>query len=256
MEKSKKIVAIIQARMGSSRLPGKVLKELSGCTILELIIQRVSLTKGLSDIVVSTSTNKKDDVIESWAKKKEVKYYRGSEHDVLDRFYQTAKTFKADLIVRITADDPLKDHEIIEEALNFFDHIEDLDYCSNTIVPSYPEGLDVEVFKFSALEKAWNEAVLKSEREHVTPFIWKNDQLFKSKNFTLKEDLSEWRWTVDNPEDYEFMQEIFKEFRSNRTVSYKEVIEFLKKNKDLMKINNSFLRNEGYLQSINKEKDE
>ena len=256
MENNIKVVAIIQARMGSSRLPGKVLKELAGKTILEIIIDRVSLTKGLSEIVLSTTVNKKDDILESWAKIQKIKYFRGNENDVLDRYYQTAKAFQADLIIRITADDPLKDPEIIEQALSFFDLIENLDYCSNTIDPSYPEGLDVEIFKFSALEKAWKEAVLQSEREHVTPFIWKNNHLFKIKNFTYIEDLSNWRWTVDNPEDYEFMQEIFKFFDNNYAVSYKKIISFLKDNMELTEINNSFLRNEGYLQSIKKEKNE
>ena len=152
MEKKIKVVAIIQARMGSSRFPGKVLKELAGTTILDLIIERISLTKGLNDIVLSTSLSKRDDILESWAKDRELNFYRGSEHDVLDRYYQTAKLFQADIIIRITADDPLKDHEILEKALRFFQNNECLDYCSNTINPTYPEGLDVEVFSFSVLE--------------------------------------------------------------------------------------------------------
>jgi len=209
MDRSEKVVAIIQARMGSTRLPKKVLREFAGSSILDVILERISLSNNLDQIVLATTINDIDDKLEQWANKSGVLIHRGSEDDVLERFYESAKAFHADIIVRITADDPLKDAEIIDECLSYFYNDKDLDYCSNTLYPSYPEGLDIEAFRFRALEKAWKEAKLRSEREHVTPYIWKNENGFKIKQFSHDEDLSNWRWTVDNQTDFEFMQIIF-----------------------------------------------
>ena len=179
MEFKLSVVAIIQARMGSSRLPGKVLAEIYGQPLLGILISRVKSSKFIDQIVVATTTERTDDILCDWLTGEGVAYFRGSERDVLDRFWQCAKLYRADVIVRVTADDPLKDSGIIDEALGMLMGSETVDYVSNTLNPTYPEGLDVEVFRFSSLEKANSEATLESEREHVTPYIWKNRVKFK-----------------------------------------------------------------------------
>ena len=249
-----KVLAIIQARMGSTRLPGKVLRDLHGKKILEIIIERVSMSDYIDQIAVATSIESQDDLIEAWCDSKHLACFRGSEDDVLDRFYKTASYYNGELIVRITADDPLKDSKIIDRAIASFRDDKELDYCSNTIIPSYPEGLDIEVFTFSALQEAWTNAKLPSEREHVTPYIWKNNDHFKTKNFRYREDLSTWRWTLDTPKDLLFFEEIFLKYKNNMSVDFEEVINFLKDNDHLTKINEGILRNEGYLKSTSKER--
>ena len=172
---------------------------------------------------------------------------------MLERYYLCAVLYKADVIVRVTADDPLKDPEIIDHAINEFLNDPDLDYCSNTIEPTYPEGLDVEVFSFSALEKSYQNAKLASEREHLTPYITNNKNLFKLKNFVYKEDLSKWRWTVDKPEDFVFVTKIFEYFIDNPNVNYQKIIDYIKLNPYLTDINKGTERMEGYKLSVNNE---
>jgi spore coat polysaccharide biosynthesis protein SpsF (cytidylyltransferase family) len=250
------ILAIIQARMGSSRLPGKTLMKIHGKTILEHIIARASLSKHIDKFAIAITDNHYDDVLEAFIKKNLPKcdVFRGSENNVLERFYLCAVKYKPDYVVRITADDPLKDAEVIDKAIDILLKDPNLDYCSNTIEPTYPEGLDIEVFKFSALEKAYKEAKLDSEKEHVTPYIWKNPGKFKIKNFEYKENLSKWRWTLDKKEDFLFIQKIFDEFyKEDPLFSYKKVIEYLKKDPEVLLINSGTIRNEGYLKSLKKE---
>lgn len=249
-----KIVAIVQARMNSSRLPGKVLAEIEGRPMLEYLIGRISKASSINEIIVATTDSPSDDVISDWVKEyAKLNCYRGSECDVLDRFYQSAKKYEADLIVRVTADDPLKDPEIIEKAISYFKKIPNLDYCSNTIIPSYPEGLDIEVFRFSALEQAWLNATLLSEREHVTPYIWKNGEIFNLYNFLNDRDLSAWRWTVDKKNDLDFVKLIFKKFKNNYDVNFKEIVEYIDANPKVASINDGTIRNEGYIRSVKKE---
>ena len=244
-------IAIIQARMGSTRLPGKILSDIEGKTMLERIIERVAASKLVDKVVVATTDEKEDDEVEAYIKKyRYCDLFRGSLDDVLRRFYECAKENNADIVIRITADDPLKDPQIIDKAVSMLMTDMELDYCSNTIVPSYPEGLDIEVLRFLALETAYKEAVLSSEREHVTPFIWKNPKRFKIQNFKFERNLSKWRWTVDKQEDLEFMRCIFKEFKNKPLVNYKEVIKFLETKPELMKINSGTIRNEGYIKSL------
>lgn len=251
-----KIVAIIQARMGSKRLPGKVLADIAGLPMIARVLQRVSCVRDLTQIIIATSTSAADDILVEWLEKhySGYKIFRGSENDVLDRYYQCAKFYKVDLIVRITADDPLKDAGIIQRAIDCFYKDDALDYCSNTLLPTYPEGLDVEVFKFKALEKAWCEAKLASEREHVTPFIWKNTKLFKVKNFRYKINLSHWRWTVDKPEDLEFMTQVYQYFSENPNIHFEKIIEYIGRNPRVSLINSGTVRNEGYLKSLIEDK--
>ncbi len=248
------IVAIVQARMGSSRLPGKVLTEIAGVPMLARIIQRISATPDIDKIVVATTIAEEDDTLADWITEQGVAFcFRGSENDVLDRFYQCAKLHNADLIVRVTADDPLKDPTIIQKAIDFFLFDPSLDYCSNTIKPTYPEGLDIEVFKYAAIERAWRDALLPSEREHVTPYIWKNINLFNILNFEYKRNLSSWRWTVDKPDDLKFINKILHHFKDDPLVNFEDVIQYLETNPDIIKINEGTVRNEGYIKSIREE---
>ena len=244
-------VAIIQARMGSSRLPGKVLADINGKTMLERIIERVASAQSIDSVVIATTDAQGDDVlIEYVSRNFEYHIFRGSVDNVLSRFYKCAKFYSADVIVRITADDPLKDAQIIDRAVSLLNATPTLDYCSNTLDPTYPEGLDVEVIRFSALERAYFESNLDSEKEHVTPYIWKNPQLFNLVNFKFERNLSHWRWTVDRPEDLEFMRSVFDKFKNNPLVSYQDVIAWLEKNPDIGLINSGVARNEGYKKSL------
>lgn len=245
------IGAIIQARMGSSRLAGKVLKELNGKTVLEHIYYRTKCSK-VDKCVVATTTKREDDEIELLCNKNNILCYRGDENDVLKRYYDTAKEYKFDIIVRITSDDPLKDTSIINKAIvMLLDN--NYDYVSNTIHPTYPEGIDVEVFSFGALENAYFYAELPSEREHVTPYIWKNPQKFNIHNFENDIDLSSKRWTMDKEDDYEFMKKIYGHFIGKNNFSMQEVLEILKKNPEYELINKNHIRNEGYIKSLKEE---
>src|SRR5882672_5656637 len=168
-----RVIAVTQARMSSTRLPGKVMKRIGNVTLLELHIQRILKSKKVDQLVLATTISKEDISIVEVGNKLKVASYRGSVDDVLDRFYQSLKGMNPNYVVRLTSDCPLIDAELIDKIVQYtIDN--KLDYCSNTLDPKYPDGQDVEVFTFAALTKAWNEAKLASEREHVTPYIWKN----------------------------------------------------------------------------------
>ena len=251
------ILAIVQARMGSTRLPNKAMLKIKGIPVIEHVVRRAMVSKLIDKIVVATTMNRSDDVLEKYIKEKMrgCDVFRGSEENVLERFYLCAKPYKPDIIVRVTADDPLKDAEIIDRAVQFLLNDPELDYVSNTIKPTFPEGLDIEAIRFNALETAYKAAALQSEKEHVTPYIWKNRDKFKTMNFEHDEDLSSWRWTLDKTEDFEFMKAIYEEFYDkNPNFSYKSVINYLKNHPEIVGINSSIVRNEGYLRSLNKEK--
>ena len=250
----KKIVAIIQARMGSTRLPGKVMMDLVGKPMLWHVINRVKPAKMLNDIVIATTALNEDKQILELASEMGIKSYAGGEDDVLDRYYQAAIIYKADVIVRITADCPLIDPNVIDRAIEFYlNH--DFDYISTAIEPTYPDGLDTEILSFGVLKRAWKEATLASEREHVTPYIWKNPQLFKIKNLENDKDLSYMRWSVDEERDLEFVREIYKRLYKEGEMFYMgNVLNLLKKHPELMDINKGIIRDEGYLKSIKEDK--
>lgn len=248
-----KLIAIIQARLGSTRLPGKVLLDLEGRTVLEHVIRRVKSSKLVDDVIVATTINKNDLEIVKLCVNLDISVYCGSEDDVLDRYYQTARLFKADHIVRITSDCPLIDPIVIDKVITL--HLrEKADYTSNTIKETYPDGEDIEVFTFSALKEAWKKANLSSEREHVTPFMRKN-LAFKLVNLESNKDLSHKRWTLDNSEDYEFIKLIYKNiYNKNPDFGMEEILKFIDKNPEIEKINQYINRNEGYLKSLKEEK--
>jgi len=248
------IIAIIQARTGSTRLPNKVLKILYDKTLIEHIIERVEYSKLITDIVVATTTLEEDIELVRLLKSKNKNVTTGSSENVLDRFYNTAIYYHADIIVRITADDPFKDPEIIDNAIKLL--IENnYDYVSNTIKPTFPEGLDIEVFKFKALKIAYENAQLNSDKEHVTPYIWKNNNSFKIFNFEYTKDLSQMRWTIDYEEDYKFAQKIYQElYNKNKIFLFRDILNLINKKNIINQANH--IRNEGYFKSIKDDNDE
>ncbi len=250
-----KIIAITQARTGSTRLPGKVLKEINGTTLLELHIRRILKSKMIDDLIIATTEKEEDKVITEIAKKLNQNSYRGSVDDVLDRFYQSLNDKNPDYVVRLTSDCPLIDAELIDKIIQFtIDH--NLDYCSNTLSPTYPDGEDVEVFRYAALEKAWKEARLTSEREHVTPYIWKNSTFkggteFISDNFEEGYLCGHLRLTVDEPDDFVLISNLVSAIGSDKT--WLDYANYLEGNREIKSINSSITRNEGYSKSIKKE---
>lgn len=246
------VVAIIQARMSSTRLPGKVLKSVAGRPILWHVINRLGASRLIDDIVIATTTGREDDIIEEWCKLGGTNFSRGSLDDVLDRYYQAAKAFGAKTIVRITSDCPLIDPALVDRAIEMFnqggfDHV--------SIDSSYPDGLDAEVFSFDALKKAQDEASLASEREHVTPYIWKNPQTFRLGKIKSDTDLSGMRWTVDDEKDLRLVTSIYEGINAGERVFHmEEVLEFLRKNPEVLKINSMTARNEGYAKSLKQDR--
>jgi len=243
-------LAIIQARTSSTRLPGKVLKTILGVPILLMQIERVKNSKLIDNIIVATSVDESDLQIENLCIDAGLSCFRGSLDDVLDRFYSAAKLNKPTNVVRLTADCPLMDPEIIDKVIKY--HLDGFyDYTSNALEPTFPDGLDVEVMKYGALEIAWREAKLTSEREHVTPYIYKNKEKFKIGVFKNNVDLSHLRWTVDYEEDFEFVNEIYKNlYKAGNKFSMADVLELLKANPGIDKINSKYWRNDGYEKSL------
>ncbi|MDD5595652.1 MAG: glycosyltransferase family protein [Candidatus Omnitrophica bacterium] len=249
-----KASVIIQARVGSTRLPNKVLLKVLDRTILEYVIARVRQAKHVDQVFVATTTNKNDLGIVNLAKKSGVEVFRGSENDLLDRFFQTARLFKIKNIVRITADCPLIDPDIIDSVIKLYFKSK-VDYCSNILKRSFPVGLDVEIFSFNALRTAWERAGLPSEREHVTPYIIKHPDRFKLANISFKKDLSVKRWTLDRKEDFKLIKAILEAlYPKNPNFKIPDVIKFLNKHPNLEKINSHILYNEGYLKSVRRDK--
>lgn len=204
------VVCIIQARIGSTRLPGKVLKKLGNKTVLEHDIDRLKRVKNIDEIVIATTNLEKDNDIVAEANRLGVKCFRGSEDDVLSRYYYAAKEHNADVIVRVTSDCPLIDSEVSEIIIQYYiDHIDQYDYVSNTIDRTYPRGLDTEVFTFESLEKAFKEAISQIDREHVTPYIWGNPKNFRLWQYKNKVDYSNLRWTLDTEKDFELINSIY-----------------------------------------------
>ena len=251
------MVAIIQARTGSTRLPNKVLMTIKGQSLLWYVINRLKKARRVDKVIVATTQLQEDDPIFNLCKQWKIECFRGEKDNVLDRYYQTAKKYNVNDIIRITADCPLIDFRLVDEMIEYFKK-EDLDYLTNGLVPSYPDGMDVEIFKFYALEKAWNEATLSSEKEHVTPYIWKNStnngkSLFKSDNYGFVSDFSHFRLTVDENEDFEVVKFIIE--KTDLNSPWLDYISLLSRNIDVMQQNIQFTRNEGYEISLMNDSD-
>lgn len=251
---NKKVVLIIQARVGSTRLPGKVLKDISGKPMLWHVINRVKKAKLINQIILATTNKKEGLPLIEIASEEGIESYAGSEEDVLDRYFQAATKYKADVIVRITADCPLIDPKVMDKAIEHFMK-GNFDYVTNTIKYTYPDGLDVEVFSYNALKKAWTEAKFPSEREHVTSYMRKHIEKFKIENVENDENIGHLRWTVDEEKDLEFVREVYKNLYKEGEIFYMEdVLKLLKEKPELVEINKKIIRNEGYLKSLEKDK--
>ena len=238
-----KVIAIVQARVGSIRLPGKVLKEINGKSLIEIIFYRLAQSKKIDKIILATTENIENDLLVNLVEGLGYEVFRGSETDVLDRYYHAAKKHRPETVVRITGDCPIIDPELVDKIISIHGQ-ENADYVSNTNPPSYPDGLDTEVFSFEALKIAHKHATEPFDREHVTPFIKANHQ-FSRKNLTNKIDLSNERWTVDDPEDFLVIENIIKHFTPNLDFSWKEVLELRQSNPEYFTANQKINRNEG-----------
>ena len=252
------ILAITQARIGSTRLPEKILKTIKGETLLEIHLKRVLQSRLISKLKVATTIEPHVEKIVAVANKLGVEVYKGSVNNVLDRFYQTALPEKPDWVVRLTSDcpliDPVEIDKVIQHALD-----NDLDYVSNALEPTFPDGLDTEVFKFSALEKAFREAKMTSDLEHVTPFIWKNSSfkggtIFSSDCVMNETDFSGIRLTVDTLEDFLVIEKLVELLGTDKP--WMEYVRALEQHPEIQKLNAQFKRNEGYEKSLKKDKTE
>lgn len=236
----KKIVAIIQARVGSTRLPGKVLLDLKGKTVLNHVVDRVKKSKYIDEVIVATTDLEQDDKIVDECNKIGCKYFRGSESDVLSRYYLCAKENKADIVIRITSDCPLIDFNIIDNMIEKFLYKQNsnIDYMNNTLEPTLPRGYDVEIFSFRALVKANFEAKLDYEREHVTPYIYFNPDKFNLSLFRYRYDYSKYRLTLDTKEDFEVISSIFESlYDVNNYFLLEDVIKYMEYNPEIVQIN-------------------
>ena len=243
-----RVVAIIQARSGSTRLPGKVLADVHGKALLRRVIERVKAIRNVDGVVIATTDAPADHAIEEIAQREQVAVFRGSESDVLDRYYHAAVRNRADVIARVTADCPLLDPEVAARVIDHFLRGA-FDYVSNVDPPTFPDGLDTEVFTMKALGESWREAHLNSDREHVTPFIRSRKDRFSQGNVENPANLSHLRWTVDEADDLEFIRQVYARMGKD-LFGLDEVMNLLQREPALMAINHRHERNEGYKRSI------
>jgi spore coat polysaccharide biosynthesis protein SpsF len=231
-----KVVAIIQARMGSTRLPGKVLQKLAGETMLIRVVKRLRCARLIEDVLVATTDRASDDAIVAECRRYSVPVFQGDESDVLDRYFKAAQSAAAEIVVRITSDCPLIDPEITDKTIRAFMGTSP-DYASNTLVRTYPRGLDTEVISMPALVRAWQEARRPYEREHVTPYIFEHPAEFMCLPVTGEQDYSAHRWTVDTPEDFEFVQVIYERLKGKGEFSWREVLGVVEREPELLELN-------------------
>jgi len=231
-----KIVAIIQARLGSTRLPGKVLMDLGGRTVLARVVGRVRQATLVDEIVVATTDFPPDETIVRECHQLKVSSFRGSENDVLDRYYRAARGSGAGTVVRITSDCPVIDPQLVDETVQLFLR-ECADYACNVLPRTYPRGLDTEVFSMDALERAWCDAGESCEREHVTPYFYEHPELFRLASLRGPNDYSQYRWTLDTAEDLELLRTIYARFDNADDFSWSEVIQLMKREPELAELN-------------------
>ncbi len=249
------IIAITQARTGSTRLPAKIFREIQGESLLRIHLRRLQRSKILRTIVVATTNQPEDIKVCDAASELQLPFYRGSTEDVLDRFYQAAKPYSPDYVVRVTSDCPLIDAELVDAVIKHT-LTNQADYGSNVLKETFPDGQDVEVCSFSTLRAAWEQATLPSDREHVTPFIRNNSdfnggKLFKAVNYAAEQNYGGVRMTVDELADFEVINALVRSLGTDRT--WKEYADYLISQPDIAGNNSHIVRNEGYQKSINKD---
>lgn len=234
-----KTIIIVQARMNSSRLPGKVLKTVLGKSLLEYQIERLRLIRNVDEIVVATTVNETDQPVVELCQKLGVSVFRGPEDDVLTRFYEAAMKYQGDTIIRVTADCPLIDPQVSEQTIQFYlDHQSEYDYISNTRKLTFPRGLDTEVFNYNILKEAFMEATLPEDREHVTLFMYRQQERYRIGNVAHYEDLSKHRWTVDTQEDFNLISLIIESLYPGKSdFKMADVVALLQEHPDWSRIN-------------------
>jgi spore coat polysaccharide biosynthesis protein SpsF len=250
-----RVTAIVQARMGSTRLPGKVLRPLAGRPMLVRIVDRVRACPAVSRVIVATSDRDGDEPIRQLCAAEQIDCFAGSEHDVLDRFYSAALSFHGDPLIRITADCPLVDPTLLAKLVALFDgggydHAGVATGAGALFLGEgrYPDGLDAECFSFAALERAWREATSPQDREHVTPYIWRNVDRFRCGQLTSPTDYSQLRWTVDNEADFDLIARVYDAlYRPGAVFGMEDVLQYLAAHPELAATNEAFIGKEGYL---------
>jgi len=241
----KKIVIIVQARTGSSRLPGKILLPVQGATMLQHQLQRIKMSKFSDKVVVATTKHIEDNIVERICVSQHFHCYRGSENDLLDRHYRVAKEYKPDAVVKIPADCPLVDPAIIDKVIGYYlENDNKYDFVSNLHPATYPDGNDVEIMSFDAIERAWEEATLNHEREHTTPYIWDNPDMFRIGNVVWESGLNysmSHRFTLDYEEDYNFISEIYDRlYPIKQDFSLGDILDLLHREPGLLRINDKY----------------
>jgi spore coat polysaccharide biosynthesis protein SpsF len=251
-----RVVAIIQARLGSTRLPGKTLADIGGRPLLEHVVERVLATPGVDDVVLATTASPSDEPLVAWARRFGLPAVRGSEEDVLDRFHDALSAYSADAVMRVTPDCPLLDPDVAAKVVaTWRARTPALEYVSNVHPPTFPDGLDTEVVSRHALETAWKEATDPADREHVTPFVWRQPGRFPAATVEAEgnrsRDLSRLRWTVDTAPDLAFVREVHRLLPPGRRgYRMEEVLAVLDQHPELERINAGQARNEGYARSV------
>jgi spore coat polysaccharide biosynthesis protein SpsF len=243
-----KITAVIQARMGSTRLPGKILMKINGIAVLQCQLQQLDHSSMLDDIILATTTNPEDDVIVDFAHENSIKVFRGSSLDVLDRYYQCSQHFSLEHIVRITSDCPLIDPTIVDKTIELYKSGK-FDYVNNFGGIAYPSGTDVEVFSINTLTKAWVNATKSSEREHVTAYMYNNPKLFSIGYVENNLDILGLHYSVDRIEDLQFVKALYKKI-PNRPILLSNIVKSIKDDLTLLNINKNTNPKEGYLKSL------
>lgn len=239
--------AIIQARCGSTRFPNKVFALIDGKPLLWHVVNRLKYAKKIDDIIVATTVSAKDDKIEEWCKDNSVHCFRGSEENVLNRYYSASEAFPSDFVVRITADDPFKEPKVIDTVITKLIE-EEYDHVTNNLPPSYPEGLDCEAFKKEALDRSEKEAETAFEREHVTQYIYHHPEIFKIGNVSNPKNLSHLRWTIDKEVDFEMVKAVYahRNPANKGILLMDEILDILKANPEIAKINSEVERSAMY----------
>ena len=251
------IVAIIQARLGSTRFPGKVLKSVLGRPLLAHMMERVSHAQLPDQVVIATTGSPADDPIVTLCEQNGYACFRGSDEDVLDRYYRAAQQFGADVVVRLTSDCPLLDPTVIDQVVSVFRQGE-YDYVANTVPPpgTYPDGMDVEVFSLWALEQSWQETVKPSDREHVTFYLWRNPHKFRTYRIDCIPDWSDYRLTVDHIQDFLLVKAILETLSPhNPLFSLEEIVDFLEENPHIKGLNRNIARNQGWQTALQKDRE-
>lgn len=247
-DKRKKITAVLQGRMGSTRLPGKVMLPLQGKPMIQCVFDRLSRCKYIDNIIIATSLLSEDDVIADHFTSQDVKVFRGSLGDPLDRFYNAARHHQITHIMRAMADCPFIDPNLIDQLAEVY-FSDDYDFCH--LIGEFPSGLDTTMFTYDCLEKAWNEAKKKSEREHVTSYITNNPNLFKIGTYEPLRGLYHHRWVVDHPKDYEFAKAVYEGLeQSGNEFGWKDIAQFLEQRSEIFDLNSKIKRDEGYLKAL------